>query len=78
MGLIAALSALPLKADIERFGWNVCFGPKADIRPCGGYFSFWRAVRSLLRVDDAILKGLPRDVSKQIPKPCPDPHRKSV
>jgi len=56
----------------------VCFGPKADIRPCGGYFSFWRAVRSLLRVDDAILKGLPRDVSKQIPKPCPDPHRKSV
>jgi len=25
------MSALPPKADIERFGWNVCLGPIADI-----------------------------------------------
>jgi hypothetical protein len=66
----------PPKADMCSALAQVCFGPKADIRFCGGYFRASPA--QTLRVDDAKLKDPSRDVSRQIPRLYPDPHRKPV
>ena len=67
-------------SDVRFFSNDVRFTPKIGHVRCTRPCPLWAksGYQQSLRVDDAILKGLPRDVSKQIPKPCPDPHRKLV
>jgi hypothetical protein len=76
LGHVRVMSALPPKADIGTYSWDVCFVPKADILRCSKKCRYSITLRSKQPPPKAALLPPPQQHSpEELKKPFAFPRR---